>query len=151
MATGAAVAVVAGTVITMKAQQKEAEAQARAARQNAQAKREQALELLDRLDINSAKLLQEGAGLKAKQLTAFASRGIDVGSGAPLSVVEETNSLITRQLLLDKKEAEFKARQLESGAEADTRLAGDIESSARLRSLGTFLSGAGKAASAGAA
>ena len=146
MATGAAVAVVAGTVITMKAQQKEASAQARVARENAKNKREQALELLDRLEINSSRLVQEGELLKAKQQVTFAGRGVDIGAGTALSVIEETNSLVARQLILDRKEADFKVKQLRSGAEADVTLAGDIQSSARLRQFGTFLSGAGRVA-----
>ena len=146
MATGAAVAVVAGTVISMKAQQKEAAAQARAAKQNAQAKREQALELLDRLELNNEALIVEGALLKGKQKTDFASRGIQVDVGSALNTIEETNSLVARQLMMDKKEADFKVKQLRSGAEADIRLAGDIKSASRLRQMGTFLSGAGKLA-----
>ena len=149
MATGAAVAAVAGTLITIEGQRREAKAQAAAARQNAKAKRLQALELLDRFDINSQTLVIEGELVKGKQRTSFASRGIDVGSGTALSVIEETNAIVAKQLILDKREADFKVAQLRSGADADLSLAGDIRSSQRLRSLGTLFSGAGSAAAAG--
>lgn len=146
MAVGAAAAVVVGTAISIKAKKKEAEAQARAARKNAQAKREQALELLDRLEVNNQSLLLEGELLKGKQETDFASRGIDVGVGSALSTIEETNSLVSRQLLIDRREADFKVKQLRSGADADVRLAGDVKSAARLAQTGMLLSGAGKLA-----
>lgn len=146
MAEGAAVAAVAGTVMSIKAQKKEAEAQARAARENAEAKRATALELLDRLELNNQALIIEGELLKGKQQIDFAGRGIETTSGSALSTVEETNSMVARQLMMDKKEADFKVKQLRSGAEADIRLAGDIKSAARLKQMGLFLSGAGAAA-----
>ncbi len=146
MATGAAVVTVAGTVMSIQAQKKEAEAQARAAKENAQAKREQALELLDRLELNNQALIVEGELLKGKQQIDFAGKGIETGTGSALSVIEETNSLVARQLMMDKREADFKVKQLRSGAEADVRLAGDIKSASRLQQMGTFLSGAGAVA-----
>lgn len=149
MAAGAAVAVVGGTILSIEAQRKEAEAQARAARQNAKAKREQALELLDRLELNNEALIVEGELLKGKQKIDFAGRGIETTSGSALSVIEETNSMVARQLMLDKKEADFKVKQLRAGAEADITLAGDIKAASRLRQMSTFLSGAGAVAGAG--
>ena len=148
MATGAAVAAVVGTGVTIYGQQKEAKAKARAAKKNAELKRLQALELLDRFEINSQALMAEGELLKDRQKVDLASRGIDIGSGSALSVIEETNALVARQLILDRKEAEFKAQQLRSGADMDVELAGDIRSAANIRSVGTFLSGVSSAASA---
>lgn len=148
MATGAAAAAVAGTVITIEGQRREARAQASAARQNAKAKRLQALELLDRFDINSQALVLEGELVKGKQKISFASKGIDIGSGSALSTIEETNAIVAKQLILDKKEADFKVEQLRAGADADLTLAGDIKSSQRLRSLGTLFSGVGQTATA---
>tara|TARA_R110000782_G_scaffold183574_1_gene273867 strand:+ start:4807 stop:5274 length:468 start_codon:yes stop_codon:yes gene_type:complete len=146
MATGAAVAAVAGTAITIAGQRKAAKAQEAAANSNAAQKRLQAMELLDRFEINSQGLKAEGELMKAQQQTSFAGKGIDIGSGSALSVIEETNSLVARQILLDRKEAIFKASQLQRGADTDTRLAGDIRSASRLAQVGTFLSGAGSAA-----
>jgi len=150
MATGAAVAVIAGTAITIAGQRKEAKSQARAARENAQSKKLQAFELLDRFEINSQALRLEGELVKGQQRTSFAGKGIDIAAGSALSTIEETNSIVARQLLLDRKEAQFKVAQLRRGAEADIRLAGDIRSTQRLRQFGTFLSGAGSAAATGA-
>jgi len=147
MATGAAIAAVAGTAITIAGQRKAAKAQQAAANANAASKRLQAMELLDRFEINTQKLKAEGEVMKGQQQAGFAGKGIDIGSGSALSVIEETNSLVARQILLDRKEAIFKSNQLISGAEADTRLAGDIRSSSNLAQAGTFLSGAGSAAS----
>jgi len=146
MAEGAAAAAVVGTIVQLSAKSKEAKAQARAARSNAESKRLAALELLDRFELNTQALIVEGERLKAQQKTDFAGKGIDIGTGSALDVVEETNSLVAQQIILDKKEADFKAGQLLRGAEADVRLAGDIKKGARLEKLGIFLSGAGQVA-----
>lgn len=146
MATGAAVAVVAGTAISIAGQRKAAKAKRAATESNAAAKREQALELLERFELNSQNFKAEGELLKAQQQTGFAGKGIDIGSGSALSVIEETNSMVARQIMLDRKEADFKALQLNRGAAVDMNLAGDIESASRLSQIGTFLSGAGQAA-----
>lgn len=149
MATGAAVAAVGGTAITLVGQHQAAKAEEAAARSNAEQKRIQALELLERFEINSATMKGEAELLKAQQQTSFASKGIDIGSGSALSVIEETNAMTARQLILDRKEAQFKANQIRMGASNDERLAGDLRSANRFRMAGTFLSGAGQAASAG--
>jgi hypothetical protein len=150
MAAGTAVAAsIAGTALTIQGQRKAAKAQARAARDNANSKRLQALELLDRFEINSQALFIQGESVKSEQALSFASRGIDATTGTALSVVEETNAIIAKQLILDKREADFKSAQLFSGAEADIRLAGDIRSSQRLQTLGSILSGGVSAGVAG--
>ena len=75
MATGAAVAVVVGTGLTIAAKRKQAKAEARAARENAANKRIQALELLDRFEINKEALLLEGEVFKGTQKVGFAGKG----------------------------------------------------------------------------
>ncbi len=147
MATGTALAAVAvaGTAISVIGQRKAAKAQARAARENAQQKRLQALELLDRFEINSQSLLVEAELTKGKQKVSFAGKGIDISAGSALSTIEETNAVVAKQIMLDRREAEFKAAQLRRGADIDVTLAGDIRRAQRLRTVGTFLSGAGTA------
>lgn len=149
MATGAAVATVGGTIIAMEGERKAARAQQRAARANAEAKRLQALEMLDRFEINSRALVMEGEQAKAQQQVAIAGRGIDVSSSAALNLIEETNAMVARQLILDRKEAMFKAEQLRRGADMDTQLASDIGKASRLKRMGMFFGGMGSAASAG--
>ena len=119
MATGAAVAGVGGTIIAMEGERKAARAQQKAARANAEAKRLQALELLDRFEINSKALVMEGEQVKASQQVEIAGRGIDVSSSSALNLIEETNAMVARQLILDRKEAMFKADQLRRGADMD--------------------------------
>lgn len=147
MAAGAAVATVVGTGISLVGQHQAAKAEEAAARFNANQKRIQALELLERFEINSATMRGEAELLKAQQQTSFASKGIDVGSGSALSVIEETNSMTARQIILDRREAEFKAEQIRLGASNDESLASDLRRANNLRMAGTFLSGAGQAAS----
>jgi triphosphoribosyl-dephospho-CoA synthetase len=79
----AAGALTLGTIFSIAGQRSQARAQERAARENANAKRLEALELLDRFDINARSLVAEGARLRGQQTTSFINRGVDVGSGAP--------------------------------------------------------------------
>ncbi len=149
MATGAAVAAVVGAGIAIKGQRDAAKASARAARENAAQKRLQALELLDRFEINAQTTFLEGELLKGKQRTSFAAKGIEVGAEGALSTIEETNALVIRQIMLDRREAVFKAAQLEKGADVDLRLAGDIRRAQRLQSLGTAVGAGGQVAESG--
>jgi hypothetical protein len=48
---------------------------------------------------------------------------------------------VINQLILDKREALYKAEQLRRGADIDTGLAGDIRAASRLEAAGSFLRG----------
>lgn len=146
MSIASAGAAIIGTLIVMQGQRDAARSEAAAASRNAQLKRLQALELLDRFDINARQLFQEGELFKADQELSFASRGVDISSGSALNVIHETNATVLREYALQKREAQFKAEQLMAGADIDQRLAGDIQSSASKQRLGTFLTGVGTVA-----
>jgi len=149
MAYGAAAAAVVGTYITIQAQNKEARAKSRAARENAKLKRLQALEVLDRADINKDVLIKQAAQLKGKQRTVFGGRGIDVSTGSALDVVEETDSMVAEQIALELREANWTADQLRRGADLDITQAKQISEINKWRNISTFLSGAGTAFAAG--
>jgi hypothetical protein len=148
MATGAVIAgvvAIAGTAVQMSAQRKQAQAQAAAARTKADLKRMQALEVLDRFELNAEALRREGKEFAAEQFSRGSSSGS--GEGSLLSMLEDTNRKIQRQFRIEERESEYKAAQLRAGADLDTRLAGDIESAGRAQRTATFLQGAGQAAS----
>ena len=145
MATGAAVAVVGGTALKIAADRKAAKAKARAARAEAGAKRAQAFELLERFEINADALRQEGEQFKATQIAIAAGTGL--AEKSLLTLMEDTNRKITREISNQRREAEFKADQVIAGADIDTKLAGDIKSASRLQTIGTFLQGASRLSS----
>lgn len=150
MAEGAAVAAIGGTILSVEGQKKAARSEAAAARRNAEAKRLEAMEVLERFEINASALKQQSEVSISNELVSRASRNVDVGTGTTLDLIDQSRGLVLEQIMLDEREAKFRAKQLEIGADIDQRLATDILSAQRLRTLGTFLSGTGTAVSAGA-
>jgi len=143
MAEGAAVASIVGTGFSVFGQLKQAKAQKEAAEAQGRAKQAQAFELLRRSEFNIDQLQEEAERFKAKQRTAFAASGVDVGSGVSLVQLEQLNRDLVEEVQVQREEALFKARALEAGADVDTRLAGDIERAGNLSAFGTTLAGAG--------
>ena len=146
MATGAAAAAVAGTAITIHGMREEAKAQAAAARRNAEAKRDAALAILEQQEIEEQNIVTEGAQVGAEQQTVMAGRGIDVSTGAALSIIEETNARVANSVLLSQKEAMAKVAKLNAGASIDEQLAKDIKKTSRIRMLGALVRGGGHTA-----
>lgn len=143
MATGAVVGLtVATTLIQAQASKKEAQAQEKALKQRADAKKVEAFELLARFKINAESLRREGEDIKAAQVGGFAKAGVEVSTGSPLSVLLDTNIKLARELGLQKREADFKAAQLRRGADIDIELAGDVRKAEKLKRIGIFFSGA---------
>jgi len=135
-------AIIVGTAVQLYANKKESDAQEAAAEANAHAKRVQANELLDRFFINKDLLTLEAKAFQGSQAAGFIKGGVDVGTGSALLVMEDTNRKLSRQLEIDEKEAEFKARQLKLGADVDLSLGSDLASASRLQRASIFLSGA---------
>lgn len=146
MAVGA-IAAAAGTAISLYAEEKRQKAQKRAAEAQAEAKRQQAFELLARSEINIERLKKEAELFRSRQTVAIAAGGADVGSGANLLVQEQLVSDLANSIANQRREARFKSEQLFRGADIDTNLAGDIQKAGNLSLLGGALSGAGQVAS----
>lgn len=145
MATGSTAVVVAGTVMSYIGNKQAAEDQEAAARIQAENKRLQAKEMLERFELNKEEMLRTEKNVIGQQLAAYSKSGVDVGSGAALAVMEDTNRKIQRQIRLEKREAEFKAEQLYRGADIDLSLAGDISKASKIQNIGIFLRGASSA------
>jgi len=144
MAEGAIAAMAVGATISLIGAEQARQDQEDAAKAQAKLKRAQATELLERFEINSKSLERLGQETKAAQQAAYGRGGVDVGTGAPLLMMEDTYSKIQRQINLEKREAEFKAKQLIRGADIEAELAGDISSAQKLENIGVFLTGAAK-------
>ena len=142
MATGAAVAVVASTVVQIDASRKAAKARARALRARADGKRQQAEELLKRNEFNIEQQEMAAEEFKGSQIVGFAKAGVALGTGVTLAALEDTQTRLDRAIQISREEAEFKANQLLAGADIDTRLASDVRSAERRERLGIFLGGA---------
>lgn len=141
MATGAAAAAIVGTGVSIFGQLKAAKDQKRAARSAAEARRVQADEILARSEINIQELKRQAQGFKARQSAAFASSGVDIGSGAPLVAMENTNRVVMSAVENRRKEAAFRAESILRGAALSDQQAEDISKAGKLQAFGTGLSG----------
>lgn len=139
---GAEVAVLAvGAGVSAYAEYERGQAQARAARQEAALKRAQAREMRERMVVEEANIKQQGEEFKAQQTAAFAAGGVELGTGATLIALEDTNSKIAKKITEMKRDTLFRANQLERGASFTASQAGEYERAGTLSAAGSLLAG----------
>ena len=121
MATGTALLAIAAvsTVAKIAADQHSAKQQQKVMNARADAKRSQSAEMLDRFEINKDLIIRKGEQVKAGQLGAFASAGVDVTEGTPLVAMENTNRLIAEEITNTARDVNFRASQIQIGANQD--------------------------------
>lgn len=147
MATGALVGLTAaGTYLQMEGNTQAARAKEKAVLEEANMKRVQANQMLERFELNAKVTRMKGREFQSTQISAFAKGGIDVGSGATLLALEDTNRSVQSYLDIQRTEVEDQAAALRAGATLDEVLAKDIRKAAKLTNTGLFLSGAGQSA-----
>lgn len=118
-----------------------ASANAEAQEQQAAIKNAQADELLARQKINE-QIMNEQYEESALQ-TGMASRGIaTTGVGLKLKMHEA----LVRNIELNRREADFKAKMLRMGADVDMNLAGSYRSAGYINAAGSILSTGGRVA-----
>lgn len=148
MATGALIGVTAvSTGVQIYGQRKASRAKERAARSEAESKRQQALDLIERFEINTDVLRRRGKQFKGEQIAAFVSGGVEISSGSPLLAMEQTNRNIARSIQLDRMELDAQVDAIRRGADLDDVIAKDIAGSRGLDSFSLFMSGAARGAS----
>lgn len=126
-------------------QYQSAQSSAWAARQQAKLKKAQADELLSKMQIQEQRIHEQGEEFKAKQITDFASNGVQLGSGATLVAMEDTNMKIHQQIDDMKRDTKFKANQIMLGAHYDEIDASNRSDAGSIQAFGTLLGGAGDA------
>lgn len=137
----AAGAALVGTGVQAYGQYQSAQAQARAARAQAKLKRAQADEMLERMRIEELNMQQQGEEFKAAQTASFAKGGVELGTGATLIAMEDTNFKIGKQITAMKRDTIFKANQLRQGASYDIALGRDTATAGAITAAGTLLQG----------
>ena len=143
MAEGAAIAAIAATGISIFGQAQKSKAEGQALAAEADAKRVQAKELLNRTEINIGALKEEARLMKAKQTAAFGAAGVDVGSGAPLVQAEALNEQLVKAINNERKVALYNAEALMRGAELDEETAANLKKANFFSMVGTGLGGIG--------
>lgn len=131
-----AAAAVAGTGMSIYGQISGAQAQAEAAKRNAELKNQQANELLAREAINEA-AIRKVAGITATRYSsAAAATGFEGGGvGGQVEIFMNAQDAITNS----QREAFFKASMLRQGAEIEASLASDAVTAAWITGAGSLL------------
>lgn len=137
----AAAAAVVGTGVQAYGQYQSAQAQARAAKQNAKLKKAQAAEMIERMHLEASNLKEQGEEFKASQTAQYAKGGVEVGTGATLIALEDTNFKITKQIETMKRDTMFRANQLIQGAGFEMAQARDSATAGAIMATGTLLQG----------
>jgi len=143
MAVGA-IATAAGVGLNIYGQMKAAKDQRKAASAQADARRAQADEILARNEINIKALKQEVEQFEARQAAAFAGSGVDIGSGAPLVMMENTSRAANAEIENRRRVAGYQAEAALRGAAIADQTGRNIEKNAPLQAAGTGLSALGQ-------
>lgn len=126
---------------------KAGKAQAAAARRNAEIKRMQANELLDRAEINIGEVFREGRIMAGNQASSYAAAGVGL-DGSPLMVIEQTLARASEEASLIRRDAEFSAKMLRLGADIEVRQGKEMERAAKWGAAGSLISTGANIASA---
>lgn len=116
-----------------------ASAQAEASRKNAELKKFQAQEIMERQAINERLMREQVERQGLKYQASFSATGRE-GSG--IGGVLYLHSQLEEQIKLQRREAQFKAEILGRGGEADLKLASDITTAGYLSGAGILTTGA---------
>jgi hypothetical protein len=134
-----------GAGLNAYGQRQAARAQARAARDQAALKEAQAQEMLEKMKIQAERLTLQGEAFKADQLNQAAGAGLQLGTGATLLAMEDTNMKIYDGIEDMKRDTLFKVQQLRMGASFDSDMARDTINAGAITSTATLLEGGARA------
>ena len=125
---GAETAIIVGSAAyTMYNQYQKNKAQANAAKANASIKERMALETLERADFNISQMQKDALRFKGRQETIAASSG--ASGGGILMALEDTNERLVEAIEIEKREANWRANTIRSGAQLDIQQYRDIKKS----------------------
>lgn len=123
-----------GAITSIYGQLKGASDRADAARNEADLKRQQADELMSRELVNEQTMNKQSAIAQLQVGAQF--HGLEGGNIGEILNIQN----VTRENLVNsRRDAEFKARMIRSGADIDERLASDVQTAAGWSAAGTLL------------
>lgn len=130
----------ASAIMSAKAQREAAAVEAQAMERNAQGKRLQAVEELERLEINKQLIQREAKQTQAGQAAAFIKGGVEL-SGSPLAVLAQTQKFAAEEIGRLDRVTRFDIAQLGRQAGSEEALARSRVRSAKLMARATILTG----------
>jgi len=116
-------------------------AQAKAARRNADIKRMQAGELLERAEINIGEVFRESRIMAGNQASSYAAAGVGL-DGTPLLVIEQTLARAGEEASLMRRDAQFSANMLRLGADIEEQQGKSLERASYIAAAGTLIGSA---------
>ena len=133
-----------GTALSIKSNLDASRARADQARQEAQARRSQAEELLRRGDVSLKNIQLEGEQFLSSQQASFVRGGVDISSTTSLSVLEETQRQLSEQFIQTQREVSFNINSILEGASSLDDSAKRIEDAATVNAFGQAISSGGQ-------
>lgn len=133
---------VAGTAIQAYGQIQDAQSRAEALERDAYLKRLQSKELQERQAINEQVMREQEVFSEARHVSTAASNGVE---GSWFGGMIRMRRDMEHNIMISKREADFKSHLLNLGADANTALASDTMTAGYIGAAGSVLSGAGKA------
>lgn len=147
MAEGAAAAAIVGTGIQIYGSAQEAKEKKRVLMAQQQSRNEQAMELMDRYEINAKSLEKDFEKYKAGIEGAVVKSGWAM-SGSPLLAMEQAVKDFHEQQYMNRREAYFSAEQMRREGQFIGSQIRPMEQAARLQQAGYFMQGASQVGSA---
>ena len=142
-----AAAAVAGAYMENQANSAAAGAQAKAARAAYQAKLKASNSVLYANTLNRTKEMEEGRQVQSRQLTSFASAGVDITSGSVLDTLKSTEFNMLKNDFLSNMEAKAQADAIMAQANIDMQTSKQISANAQSKNNMNLINGGLQAAS----
>lgn len=136
--SGLEIAMAASAAIGAYSSISSAVSQSNAHKKNADLKRLQADELLERQLINERTMREESELAQSAHITSFSASGRSGGIGGVIRMKEQ----LEHNLAISRRDANFKADMLRRGADIDTRIASDAMVAGVLGGVGSLTTGA---------
>lgn len=128
----------AGSLLSAWGAFAQGDAQANAANDAAKMREIEAQEVLERLNINRRSIFDQGSRFKVRQRQSIAAQG-RLSDDSTLSLLEDTNAQVSRELFNAEREAEFRAQGLRSEAGFARSRADELRNAGALEGVGTLL------------
>lgn len=135
MAAAPLIVAAAGAAVSIYGTISGAKARGEAAQADAQLKREQADELWSRSVVNEGVMRKQGAYEQFQLGASF--NGLAGGNNG--AIIASNNNL-NDAIINNRRDAEFKYKMLQAGADIDTKLASDVVAASYIGAVGTGLS-----------
>jgi hypothetical protein len=143
----AAAVMIGSAAVSAYGTYQQSQAQAKALREQSKAKKMEAREVQRRFEINRKALRMKGEEVKGEQLAAAAASGVDVTSGTPVTLLEDTEAKIIQQIEYETQATSFSTEQAIRSADFTKAQAGRVQTAGTIAAFGQLAGGSAHGAS----